>query len=75
MVSERWSLLLFSPLLINTCLEGEADRGVLLLKLVTIRFQTVVQVVSTSQLPRDFIADTVLAERHLLVRTAAIIVV
>ena len=75
MVSERWSLLLFSSLLINTCLKGEADRGVLLLKLVTIRFQTVVQVVSTSQLPRHFIADTVLAERHLLVRTAAIIVV
>ena len=74
-MGQRWSLLLFCALLIEACLKGKADRGVLIFKLVRLRFQPMVQGVSTSQLPRDFIADTVLAERHLLVRTVASIVV
>ena len=75
-LSERWSLLLLSPLLIKVSIEGEADWGVLLFKLMTLRFQPVmVQIVSTSQLPGHFIADTVLAEGHLLVRVLTIVVV
>ena len=74
-MGERWSLLLLCPLLVYACLEREADWRVLILKLVTLRFHTV-EVVSTSQLPRHLvIADAVLAERHLLVRAAAIVVV
>ena len=75
-LGQRWSLLLLSALLIEASLEGEADRGVLLLILMTLRFQTVmVQVVCASQLPGHFIADTVLTESHFLVRELAIVVV
>ena len=75
-MGQRWSLLLLSTLLIEAGLEGKADRGVLLLKLMTLGFQTVmVQIVGSSQLPGHFIADTVLAECHFLVRVLAIVVV
>ena len=75
-MGQRWSLLLLSTLLVEAGLEGEADRGILLLKLMTLGLQTVmVQIVGASQLPGHFIADTVLAESHLLVRILAIVVV
>ena len=75
-LGQRWSLLLLCALLVEAGLEGEADRGILLLKLMTLGLQTVmVEIVGSSQLPGHFIADTVLAESHLLVRILAIVVV